>query len=82
MRNLNINGVKADVKMHLVPASSSYVEDVPLKTFSKHREILDKSIPGASSDLVQQMHSNLLALEEVQSRFEFVLREVRYQLKI
>lgn len=61
--------------MNITEAS---VEQSPVSQTSYH-ELSDK--PVRSVDAISQLHQNIVALDDLQERLAFVMREVRYQLK-
>ncbi len=56
----------------------SFVSSEPMSQRSYH-ELSDK--PVQEVDAIAQLHANLEMLYDLQTRFSFVMREVRYLLK-
>lgn len=49
-------------------------------THQSYHELSDK--PVQSVDAILQLHNNLLLLENLQARLSFVMKEVRYLMKV
>lgn len=73
MRVVNMNENKG-----VAEVVETSLEHSPISQTSYH-ELADK--PVRTLDAVAQLHANIMALEELQERLAFVMREVRYQLK-
>ncbi|WP_413557856.1 hypothetical protein [Bdellovibrio sp. HCB209] len=56
----------------------SFLQSEPVAQKSYH-ELADKTVQEA--DAISQLHANLEMLYDLQTRYSFVMREVRYLLK-
>ncbi|QDK46204.1 hypothetical protein DOM22_14045 [Bdellovibrio sp. ZAP7] len=79
MRVVNKNEtVKVEENTVAESFMDSFVSSEPIAHTSYH-ELSDK--PVQEVDAIAQLHSNLEMLYDIQTRFSFVMREVRYLLK-
>lgn len=61
----------------------SYVDsysDVTAMTHKSYHEMAD--VPVVEKDALAQLHANLETLGDLQSRLSFLMREVRYLMKV
>lgn len=76
MRVLNVKNTEAEV---VISAQESSFDAVQVVDLSYHE--LAKN-PLVEKDILSQVHENLNLLQDLQSRVSFVMREVRYVLKV
>lgn len=62
------------------PVESLSVSDVSSVSSVAYHELAD--VPVQRIDLVEQVQSNLQTLSDLQSRMQFMMREIRYLLKV
>lgn len=60
--------------------TESVVESFSLVTHKSYHEMAD--MPVVEVDALAQLHANLEMLQDLQSRLTFVMREVRYLMKV
>ncbi len=76
MRVLNVKNTEAET---VVSAQESSFEVVQAVDLSYHEMAQN---PLVEKDILSQVHDNLNLLKDLQSRVSFVMREVRYVLKV
>lgn len=76
MRVLNVKNTEAET---VISAQESNFDSVQVVDLSYHE--LAKN-PLVEKDILSQVHDNLNLLQDLQSRVSFVMREVRYVLKV
>ncbi len=76
MRVLNVKNTEAEA---VISAQESSFDTVQVVDLSYHE--LAKN-PLVEKDILSQVHENLNLLQDLQSRVSFVMREVRYVLKV
>lgn len=77
MRVLNLNNAQAEavaVSAELLTLETLPITDLTYHELAKH--------PVVEKDILSQVHDNLNLLHDLQSRVSFVMREVRYVLKV
>lgn len=88
MRVININKTveattvetATSVESYLEALSESVSESSEPKTHKSYHEMADVCVVEA--DALAQLHANLFMLEDLQGRLSFVMREVRYLMKV
>lgn len=80
MRVINMNKTQETEETTTVDSYlSSIVESHEPVTHKSYHEMAD--VPVVEVDVLSQLHANLAALEDLQGRLSFVMREVRYLMK-
>ncbi|MEN0059236.1 MAG: hypothetical protein AAGB31_10420 [Bdellovibrio sp.] len=71
-----------DKNMREEVASKSYLEPLSEMSPKTHKSYHEMShTPVVESDILTQLHGNIVMLEQLQARHAFLMREVRYLLK-
>lgn len=76
MRVLNVKNTEAETVISAQESSFDAVQAVDLS----YHEMAQN--PLVEKDILSQVHDNLNLLKDLQSRVSFVMREVRYVLKV
>ena len=80
MRVINMNKTQETEETTTVDSYlSSIAESHEPVTHKSYHEMAD--VPVVEVDALSQLHANLAALEDLQGRLSFVMREVRYLMK-
>lgn len=74
MRENRINDVKTE------KVQDSYLEGILPLTHKSYHELAET--PVVETDCISQLHSNIEMLSDLQSRLSFLMREVRYLMKV
>ncbi|HWU44763.1 MAG TPA: hypothetical protein VN132_15030 [Bdellovibrio sp.] len=90
MRELNVNkGVEANevgdetatsVESYLTSLANTLAEARGPASHKSYHEMAD--MPVLEADVLGQLHTNIVLLEDLQNRLSFVMKEIRYQMKI
>ena len=65
-------------KVNTTPAKSATAMSMP--SGQSYHELSD--VPVRETDLVEQLENNLSQLQDLQSRLQFMMREIRYVMKV
>lgn len=77
--NMNKNLKEAEA-LGLQLVGSSMNSETSFPTQMAYHELAE--IPVKEMDVLEQLEQNIATLELLRSKFNFVMREVRYQLKV
>lgn len=72
--------VEANKNEEILKTDSYSLPEVAPLTHKSYHELSDR--PVVETDVIAQLHANLETLTDLQGRFSFLMREVRYLLKV